>query len=343
MLRTTPHRIILVIFCFVFCIAVIWVLYCLFSVDTSIVFEKPVVVEIPSGASTSLVADVLQKSKLLKHRTLFILAARISGRDKKIRAGRFRFYHPLSVWQVLGEITKGGSFDVSLTIPEGFTIYEVAGAVQKNLGIDSALFLGKCFDENLLKKFKINAPSVEGFLFPETYNIPQGISADSVISIMVAEFRRRWTDRYTARAESLNMTMEEIVTLASIIEAEAHIKPEQKIISSVYHNRLKKGMMLQADPTTIYGLKKFDRPLLLKDLDSDSPYNTYRNFGLPPGPICNPGIDAIEAALYPDSTDFLYFVSKRDGTHIFSRTIREHHRAIQKVKNFLKKTLRSKK
>ncbi len=329
-------KILIPIVSFLLCLIILSFLYSLFAVDTSVVFEKPIIVDIPPGANTSTAAEILLYEGVLHHPILFKFIARITGLHKKIRAGRFRFYRPLSVWQVLKEITKGGSFDITITVPEGFTIFQIASLVSKKLDIDSVAFIAECRDTSLLAKFGIKSPSAEGFLFPNTYRIPMGISMDSVISIMFGEFRRRWENEYTSRAESLGMTIEEIVTLASIIEAEAHVECEQKIISSVYHNRLRKGMMLQADPTTIYGLRKFDRPLLLKDLDSDSPYNTYRNFGLPPGPICNPGIGAIEAALYPDSTDFLFFVSRGDGTHIFSKTIRQHHRAIQKIKNMLR-------
>jgi len=250
---------------------------------------------------------------------------------KKIRAGRFPFEKPMSTWEILRKITRGGSFDVPITIPEGFTIYQIAGLIEQ-LGIDSIAFLASCNDSVLLDRIGIPGPTAEGFLFPETYHIPRGIDIDSIIAIMFYEFQSRWKPQYIARAESIKMSMLQVTILASIIEAEAHVKHEQPIISSVYHNRMRIGMMLQADPTTIYGMKKFDRPLLLKDLDNDSPYNTYRRFGLPPGAICNPGEDAIRAALYPDSTEFIYFVSRRDGTHIFSKTISEHHRAIQQVK-----------
>lgn len=317
-------------------IFVLLVAYRLFAVDTSLAFSKPVLVDIPSGASTAQVARFLVKAGVLKYPTIFVFTARITGKHKQIRAGRFSFSRPLSTWQILVKITRGGSFDVSITIPEGFNIFEIAGLVEEKLNIDSVAFIAACADTQLLKRLNIYGPTAEGFLFPETYHIPLGLGADSVISIMHNEFVRRWRPQYTARTESLKMEMLAVVTLASIIEKEAHIKEEQTVISSVYHNRLRLGMMLQADPTTIYGLRKFNSPLLLKDLDSDSPYNTYRYFGLPPGPICNPGEDAIIAALYPDSTEYLYFVSRRDGTHIFSETIQQHHRAIRQVKQMLR-------
>ena len=311
--------------------------YQLFSVDCSVRYEKPAWVEIPSGASTPHIASILHENGILKYPHLFSVTAFATGMDKKIRAGRFRFTAPISTWQLLKEITKGGSFDFLITIPEGFTIFKIAGLMENELGIDSLEFLATCRDTSLMRKLGIPAPNAEGFLFPETYSFPCNIGADSIISLMSAEFKRRWQQGSTARSESLEMTILEIITLASIIEAEAHIKQEQPIISSVYHNRLRIGMMLQADPTTIYALRKFDQQLTLADLEYESPYNTYKRLGLPPGPICNPGVFAIESALYPDSTNYLYFVSRRDGTHIFSTTLEDHHKAVQQVKQSLAK------
>lgn len=309
----------------------------LFAVDTSTALREPVYVEISAGMSTRDVAKALVGAGLLRHPKLFCIAARLMGFDRRLRAGRFRFDAPESVWGLIKRLSRGGSFDIQVTIPEGFTIFEIAGLLQRSLGIDSVAFVAACCDTALLGRLGIPGPTAEGFLFPETYMIPKGVSPESVIAIMFGEFRRRWKPQYSARAESLGMSVLDVVTLASIIEAEAHVKREQRIISSVYHNRLRLGMMLQADPTTIYGLRKFDKPLTLADLDSDSPYNTYRHFGLPPGPICNPGEDAIVAALYPDTTEYLYFVSRRDGTHIFSKTVQEHHRAIEHVKALLRR------
>jgi len=327
---------IILVLLFLLILASLWVGYQLFAIDTSISFVSPFYIEIPAGASTQQIKSILIDAGLLRNPGLFTYTARITGLHKEIRAGRFRFDKPVSTWQLLQILTSGGSFDIQITIPEGFTIYEIAGTMQNNLGIDSLAFLVACSNSDLLKKIGIPGPTTEGFLFPETYNIPRGIRPDSIISMMYGEFNRRWKPEFNRQAISMGMSCFEVVVLASIIEEEAHEKSEQPIISSVYHNRLRIGMMLQADPTTIYGIKKFDKPLLLIDLDSDSPYNTYRHFGLPPGPICNPGLGAIRAAMNPDSTDYFYFVSRRDGTHIFSKTIQEHHRAIQRIKKLIK-------
>ncbi len=304
----------------------------LFATDTSQFYEKPIWVTIPQGTSPTKVSKILVEAGLLHSPRLFVFAAKLSGLDKHIRAGKFRFDYPISTWKILKMLTRGGSFDIRVTVPEGLTIWHIAGIMQRELAIDSVRFVEACKSESLLAIMGISSPSFEGFLFPETYNFPINVEPHSIISTMFNQFKARWKPEYSARAESLGMSTEEIVTLASIIEAEAHVKSEQTIISSVYHNRLAMDMMLQADPTTIYGLRKFDAPLTIEDLDDTSMYNTYRHKGLPPGPICNPGEPAIRAALFPDTTEFLYFVSRRDGTHIFSKTFDEHSSAIQYVK-----------
>jgi len=313
-----------------------WFLYLVFAESSSKPFDKPIIVEIPHGATSRAVARILAENGVLLRPNLFVLVAKITGFESKLRAGYFRFKYRPSVWRCLRMLTRGGSFDVKITVPEGFTIYEIAGLAQRELGVDSVSFLQACRDTAILRKYGIDAPSMEGFLFPETYLVPKGISSESLVAIFHHEFRRRWRPEWGARAESLGLTLEQVVTLASIIEAEAHVKDEQGVISSVYHNRLKLGMPLQADPTAAYGLAKINEPVTPEDLRSKTPYNTYIYRGLPPGPICNPGEDAIKAALYPESTDYLYFVSRMDGTHIFSKTLKEHNKAINRVRRLIK-------
>lgn len=341
---TRTSRVLIALLCGTIAWAIYDISYGIFSTDTSVFFEKPIWIVIPQGATPNKVSRILSESRLLNRPRLFVYTAKILGLDKHIRAGKFRFDYPASIWKILKIVTRGGSFDVKVTIPEGLTIWHIAGIMQRELGIDSVRFVEACKNDSLLAQKGLSAPSFEGFLFPETYNIPLNTEPDSIISIMFNEFKARWKPEYAARAESIKISIRDVITLASIIEAEAHIKGEQPIISSVYHNRLSIGMMLQADPTTIYGLRKFDTPLLLEDLSDTSSYNTYRHKGLPPGPICNPGESAIRAALFPDTTEFLYFVSRRDGTHIFSKTLNEHNSAIQYVKKLaMQKNFDSKK
>lgn len=303
-----------------------------FVSDSSRNFNPPAVVIIQHGTSLKEISLILARSGVIDHPRAFVLLSKIRGLDKKIRAGRFRFPHALSTWRALDALIRGGWFDIPVTIPEGFTIYHIAGTLSRTLGMDSSSFTAACADTKIINALGIPGKTAEGFLFPETYYMPPKISPDSAISIMFSEFKRRWKREYQERADSMGMSMYEIVTLASIIESEAHIKEEQPIISSVYHNRLHRGMLLQADPTAMYGLKKFDIPPTLTDLQDTSQYNTYRWLGLPIGPICNPGEDAIKSALYPAKTDFLYFVSRGNGTHIFSQTLEQHNAAIKQVR-----------
>ncbi len=320
-----------------FGILVLWVLYQAFGESSPIQFENPKYIEIPVGSTTYNVAKILVSEKLIYHPRLFIVLARITGFDRKLRAGYFKFEYRPSVWEVIRKLTSGGSFDVKLTIPEAYTIYEIGSLVQCEFKIDSLQFVTACSDTKVFRKLNISALSMEGFLFPETYLVPKDIKSESLIVLMYNEFQRRWRPEWDIRLDEIEFSKLDIVILASIIEAEAHVKNEQKQISSVYHNRLSKGMLLQADPTVAYGMGKINQPLLIKDLKSPSVYNTYIHSGLPAGPICNPGEDAIIAALYPETTSYLYFVSRRaDGTHKFSRTFIEHNKAIQEIKRNLR-------
>ncbi|MBN2542466.1 endolytic transglycosylase MltG [bacterium] len=310
----------------------------LYSVNSTISDTDTRDLTIPKGISTVDIAELSAREGLIKSKFQFLIWAKLLGKDKYIQAGNYHFDAPLSLYSYLNSITHGGSFAINVTIPEGLNIYQIGGLLNKELDIDSLEFLGLAQDSVFIASLGIPNLTAEGFLFPETYNFDPGVSAEKVIKVMY--------DQFLATAETLiinnmgkfDMTIHDIVTLASIIEEEAHVKYEQPIISGVYHNRLKLGMLLQADPTTIYAMKKFDKPLLTRDLDFDSPYNTYQYNGIPPGPISNPGIDAIKAALFPEETKYLYFVSNRDGTHVFSETSSQHHKAVREIKEKLKKS-----
>ncbi|HHI02340.1 MAG TPA: endolytic transglycosylase MltG, partial [candidate division Zixibacteria bacterium] len=217
-----------------------------------------------------------------------------------------------------------------VTIPEGLTVWEIAVIISNNTDIDSASFHNRACDTAYTME-NYNLEGLEGFLFPETYRFWYQIELDEIIEIMVDEYRRQ-TERLNFDDAPNNLSEKEIVILASIIEAEARDGSELGKISSVYNNRLSKKMRLQADPTVIYALGGLDRPLWFRDLEYDSPYNTYKYRGLPPGPINSPGLAAIKAALNPETTDFLYFVADGTGKHIFSKTLREHNRARSRIK-----------
>jgi UPF0755 protein len=230
--------------------------------------------------------------------------------------------------EILDKMVRGDTIPRKATIREGMTLVDIA-KVFEEAGIVDRVSLNKALaDVDLLKEEGIQASSFEGYLFPETYNFKRNTPARAVIKAMREQFRKRWLNEWNARADELGMSQHKILTLASIIEKESGNFDEQPIVSSVFHNRLKINMRLQADPTVIYGIKDFNGNITKKDLQTETPYNTYVIGGLPPGPIANPGITAIKAALYPAETKYLYFVGNGDGRHVFSETLDRHVEAV---------------
>jgi UPF0755 protein len=306
----------------------------LYGVPDKVSFSEPIEVEVPRGASLSLISDLFVDAGLVDSKWKLKTAARITRLDRRLRAGRYTFKKPLSPVDIVKRLTVGGAFDVTVTFPEGYTVFDIARLAQDSLKISADSILALCFRESFLESLGIPAPSCEGYLFPETYRVPEGLSAEGLIKLMFLHFQKVWTADLDSRAKEIGLKMNEVITLASIIEGEAHVAWEQPVISSVYHNRLRRGMLLQADPTVIYGLRIFDRKLTLADLDtSTTPYNSYRFSGLPPGAINNPGRSAIEAALWPDSSDYLFFVSNEDGTHWFNTELQGHYNAIRAIRS----------
>jgi UPF0755 protein len=290
--------------------------------------DTRVLVDIPEGATLRGIASILDDAGLVTDRPKFVLAARLLGLAGRLQAGTYEFGPRFSQMEILSALKYGEVAGRHVTVPEGYRASEVAALLQKTVGIDAAEFMDLVYDPAVLAELGVSAPSLEGHLHPDTYRIRLDASPRSVVDMMVGETLRVFDARRSARADSLGMTVNEVLTLASIIEAEAMIDRERPMISAVYHNRLEHGWRLEADPTVRYALGKYHRKLYFKDLQFDSPYNTYRVSGLPPGPICNPGTASIDAALYPTpgSRDF-FFVSNGDGTHTFSRTFAEHVRA----------------
>ncbi|MCK5833632.1 endolytic transglycosylase MltG [bacterium] len=305
----------------------------IYSVPTGLEYNEPIHITVPKGATISTIAQILQDADLVEEAWKFETAARLFSLDRKIRAGKYKFDEPLSAIDLAKALTTAGYFDIMATFPEGSTIFDIARIAHDSIGIDSLAIVSAAFDSSLMNKYNIHAPSFEGYLYPETYSLPEGETGSALISRMAEHFTKKWDVVMSDRAEELDMSINEVITLASIIEAEARVSWEQTVIASVYHNRLRRGMLLQADPTVIYGLRSFDRTLTTADLDTSScKYNTYRFTGLPPGAICNPAIEAIFAALWPDSTDYLFFVSNENGTHWFSRNLEEHYAAIRSIR-----------
>ena len=291
--------------------------------------RQMVQVSIPEGADIAQIAEILRKQDLIEHPILFRYAVRVMGADAKIQAGNMLLASGQSLFELVRNLTRAKALGVPVTLREGITSMDVAVILHQKLGLDSAAFMAVVSDTQFVRELGVDGPSLEGYLYPDTYFIAVGAEVHRVARRMVANFRNHLPDSVKARAAAVGLSLHEVVTLASIIEWETLVRSEARIISSVYHNRLRKGMMLQADPTVSYALGKGPARLFYSDLRVDSPYNTYRNTGLPPGPINNPSSFSIEAALSPERTGYLYFVARGDGTHSFSMNLADHLAAKQ--------------
>lgn len=292
--------------------------------------SQNVIVNVRPGQTLKTTAEILQQANLIKSRLKFILIARFKGLDKRLKAGEYLLSAAMPPRRILEIIVKGEVNLHKLTVPEGYTIPQIAVLVENAKFGSKIDFINTATDTVLAGKSGIEASSFEGYLFPDTYFFPREVTMEQIISTMLNRFWSVFTAEWKVRANDLGFTIHQIVTLASIIEKETGAAFERPIISSVFHNRLKKKMRLESDPTVIYGIKNFDGNLTRKHLSTRTPYNTYKIKGLPAGPIANPGRASLEAALFPDSTDFIYFVSKKDTTHYFSKTLKEHNQAVRK-------------
>ena len=288
------------------------------------------VVMIPDGSTFQFVAALLERERLIKSRSAFVLLGKSQSADRKVHAGEYELNPGMTPAEILSKLLNGHVLLHPLTIPEGLTITQIADLVSQQGLTDRAEFLRLAKDRAFIASLGIRAETLEGYLYPDTYKFPRSVKAQEVLVAMVEQLRQMVGADLLARMQELKMTMHEVLTLASVIEKETGSGGERPEISAVFHNRLKKHIPLQSDPTVIYGLPAFDGNLHKKDLSSPSPYNTYRVQGLPPGPIANPGIQAIRATLYPSDSRSLYFVSRNDGTHKFSTTLMEHNQAVEK-------------
>jgi len=290
-----------------------------------------VIVEIPQGASLTRISHILSEQGLILSPSAFRLLAYIKNKQKQIQLGEFDLNAAMTPGEILEKITSGKSLLHSVTIPEGYRILEINQLlVNKGFTKDDEFIL-QTKNPTLIKQLKIPTDSLEGYLFPDTYHFSRNTNAQAIVETMVNTFKDKVLKKeYLQQAQTMGLSFHEIITLASIIEKETGAAEERKMISSVFHNRLKKNMLLQTDPTVIYAIKNFDGNLRKKDLSMDSPYNTYRYGGLPPGPIASPGLESITAALNPAETQNLYFVSKQDGHHQFSTNLSAHNMAVRK-------------
>ncbi len=244
-----------------------------------------------------------------------------------MKAGEYSFNDKMTPDLILKKIVSGEVDFRKFTLPEGYSIYQAAELLEQKGYFKKDVFLEKCRDKALLERFGLKEFSVEGYLYPATYNLSRGGSEEQLLEQMLAQFNKTYTAIQEGEGTH-RFSRHEIITLASIIEKEAVSAEEKPIISSVFHNRLRIGMPLQSDPTAVYGVRAFSGKVNKADIQRPSPYNTYLNKGLPPGPIGNPGMDAVQAAITPAKTDFLYFVARQDGTHQFSKNLDDHNRAV---------------
>ena len=292
--------------------------------------SAPVIINVRPGQTLNTTADILSRENLIKNAMKFVLVARIKGYEKRLKAGEYLLSASMTPLQLLEIMVKGAVKLYKLTIPEGYNLYQIAESVDTaNFGTKME-FIQAATDTTRVRQIGLEGETFEGYLFPDTYFFPKEVTIERIISAMVKRFWSVFVPEWQARAKDLGLTVHQVVTLASIIEKETGAPFERPIISSVFHNRLKKKMRLESDPTVIYGIKNFDGNLTRKHLTTPTSYNTYKIRGLPSGPIANPGGASLEAALYPDDTKFVYFVSRKDRTHQFSTNLKQHNRAVRK-------------
>ena len=299
-------------------------------------------ISISKGSTLIDVSNQLFDQKIISNKKSFILAVKALGYEKDLPAGKFYIENASTNYCLIKKIVNSVGLSKKITILEGWSIKDIAQKLQINFNIDKNSFIQASKNKQLLKKWGINSTTFEGYLFPNTYQLSEDVDAEGVINTMVSEYSRNITSSMRKRMSEIGFSENEVLTLASIIEGEAIYNSERPRISGVYHNRLKKSMRLQADPTIQYIIKDSPRRLLNKDLKIKSPYNTYQNYGLPPGPINNPGIESIKAALYPEQVDFLFFVAKGDGYHTFTKTENEHNKAKREFQKIRRKNRKSK-
>ena len=297
-------------------------------------------VRIDHGTTLSTISDELNKKGLVSNKWVFEFLTKIKGLEKSIKAGTFRLSNVHNNSEVMNNLVFGSPDRKKITFLEGWNMNQVAKHLSKELDFNYFEVLKLLSNEEFIRDLQVNSNTLEGYLFPETYYFFEGVDKTSVIKRLVKEHKKFWNDANLSKADSLGFTPYEITTLASIIEGEAIYDSERSIISAVYHNRLKIGMKLQADPTVQYIIDDGPRRLLNKDLKIKSPYNTYIYQGLPPGPINSPGEQSLIAALSPQDNDYLYFVAKGDGYHTFSRNEKEHERAKRAFQRVRKKVKR---
>jgi peptidoglycan lytic transglycosylase G len=286
---------------------------------------------IARGASSYEIARQLEREGIVSHWAWFLSYIKTVKRSHPLQAGEYHFDVPVSIPQVADKLIRGLIFYHEITVPEGYSLFDILELLELNGFATPETFWAAAARVELISDLAPGLKNLEGFLFPDTYRLSRGTTPDEIIRQMVERFRHVYAERFEAVIEQNSLSLKEVVTLASLIEKETGLDEERELVSAVFRNRLKRQIPLQCDPTVIYAAKldgKFRGEIYQSDLDSRSPYNTYRYVGLPPAPIANPGIRAMEAALRPAKVDYLYFVSNNRGGHVFSVTLDQHNRAV---------------
>ena len=294
--------------------------------------EAAPLVRIPKGSSMAAAADSLENAGVIGSRRLFRLFAKTTGRSRAIKPGTYEFAKHSSYSGVLDALVSGKGVMRTVTVPEGNDVRDIAPLVAKALSVPEDSVRVAVADTAWRRRLNVPAPTLEGYLFPATYAFADGTSARDAVVEMLERFEAAWKPEWDARLQDLSISRHDAITMASIVEKEARKPEERPVIAAVYWNRVKKGMLLQADPTVQYALPTHVDRVLFKDLEIESKYNTYKYAGLPPGPIASPGEASIVAALNPASVPYLYFVAHPDGHHEFRTTFEEHSRAIAAIK-----------
>jgi UPF0755 protein len=293
---------------------------------------EEVFVEIPQGAGVASIAQRLAAEGVVIHPWALRAAARLSGSERALQAGEYRFSGEASPAEIVQRLARGDVYTRPVTFREGLTMWDMAEVFEAaGLGTQED-FLREARDPSRIQAIDPDARSLEGYLFPDTYRLPRSAGAKGTVDLMVAGFLRAFDSELRTAAAARGLSVREVITIASLVEKETAHPPERPIVSAVYQNRLKIGMGLQCDPTVIYALRLANRwngNLTRENMRIDSPYNTYRYAGLPPGPIASPGRASIEATIRPSDDAYLYFVSRNDGTHVFAHTLAEHNRNVQ--------------
>ncbi len=299
--------------------------------------DKKILITIPRGSTLRDAAIILEESRVIADHRLFIWAAKYRGAEHQVKAGKYFIPVHASNHQIISILKSTKPQSIRVTVPEGKTVPGVLSVLQKHMPVQPDSFRAAMRDTAMIRSLGLNDTNLFGYLMPNTYEFDPGVTGRDIARIMTAEFVKFYDDELKKRAEQLRMSMREVITLASIIEGETSDEDERYLVSAVYHNRLNKRMLLQADPTIQFITGDQPRRLYFKDLEIEHPYNTYKYKGLPPGPVNNPGKASILAALYPAHVNYLYMVADGKGKHVFSTNIRDHLKAKKKLDHIRKK------